>query len=507
MSTLHALAKAQASAVGFAQPVSTVRHVHVAERPLVLAALTMAGEANAPLAAMVGDAPDSARLLVVAQPRNRSERFAFAADLARIVTGYLSDCESSLRASRAEAEPGRSGSAGQPGANWPKIPQIIVPNEATIGFLRLLGRSTRLRRADGEYPVDPAVPVLGRWLTFLAERAELPGSSLLLAATEALALHWATGQSAVEDRNLAALMGWIDPPAGMTGREAAAAAEDPVSSPPAGPATDPSFDNEVLAPLIAACGRTEIGSEQRERAVLLLQDSISGLLVPTWRLIWRAIDLLRGLTAGGSVNGRRESDCDAFLEYGEYVSNGGTPQPRRDSAVAAAQRLNRLERAQASYAAQRAFDDPLVMAEYRMTGETFGGPVVAAEPGRVDQSGKRRVLRPYITVETFDLVRVGPGDKLTSPSRRAQSATVVSVSPLAGARASVVLELAGGMGRSLVAAPGSVPAVGERVCYTTLTDSYQPRGVFPERENTPWTHGGPPAAYVPVRDDVAEAWS
>ena len=64
-----------------------------------------------------------------------------------------------------------------------------------------------------------AVPVLGRWLTWLAERAEVPGSCVLLAATRALALHWASGQSDVEDQNLATLLGWIDPPAGLTGQD------------------------------------------------------------------------------------------------------------------------------------------------------------------------------------------------------------------------------------------------------------------------------------------------
>ena len=64
--------------------------------------------------------------------------------------------------------------------------------------------------------------------------------------TTALADHWATGQSDLEDANLAALLGWIDPAAGLTGQQAARLAEDPVQCPPAGPVTDPTFDNEVL---------------------------------------------------------------------------------------------------------------------------------------------------------------------------------------------------------------------------------------------------------------------
>src|SRR5450759_4083186 len=248
MSTLTSLARAQAVACGTAQPISTARHVHVSDRPLVLIPLALAGEANAPLAALVGDEARSPRLLVVTQPRNRDQRFAFAAALAEIVLRYIDTYRTAVQT--VPAGPGR-----ELKERYADAPQILVPNPASIRFVRLLGRSTRFRRPYGEYAVDPAVPVLGRWLTFFAERADFPDSSLLLAATSALALHWASGQSPVEDLNLAALLGWIDPPPGMTGTAAAAAAEDPVMWPPAGPATDPSFDNEVLSPLIAACGR------------------------------------------------------------------------------------------------------------------------------------------------------------------------------------------------------------------------------------------------------------
>lgn len=89
MSVLTALAKAMAVAEAVAQPIATVRHVHCSDRPLVFLPLAMAGEANAPLAAMVGERRDAPRLLVVPQPRNRDQRFAFAADLASILLSYL----------------------------------------------------------------------------------------------------------------------------------------------------------------------------------------------------------------------------------------------------------------------------------------------------------------------------------------------------------------------------------------------------------------------------------
>lgn len=500
MSTLTALARARARADGEAQPLALVRHLHIAERPLVFIPLALAGEANAPLAAMIGDDADSPRLLVVNQPRNRDERFAFAAELAGVVVPYLEGFATQtedVTAGRGELRP-----------RFRYAPQVFVPGRASIGFARLLGRSTRFRRTDGEYAVDPAVPVLGRWLSFLAERAEHPGSCLLVAATEALSLHWASGQSGLEDLNLAALMAWIEPPEGLSTLAAAEAAEDPLQWPPAGPATDPGFDNEVLAPLIDAYGRAD-GAAARQRAEAALARALSAQLLPTWGLMWRAITLLRALPAGNHVGQRWDEDRTAFTSYVSYLREGdGLPQPRRDGAVAAARRLSWLERVQASYAAQRAFDDPLAMAEFRMSGEAFAGRVVAAEPDRLDTSGKRRTLRPRIMVETTDPLTVETGTELRATTRLAQRATVISVEPgEPGEAIRVVLELAGGMGRSLVAEPGSVPETGEWLSYCSLPLGYQPVADFPAPDETPWTHGGPPAPAVPADEDAVEDWS
>lgn len=182
MTALTALARVLAAESGRAQPIRTVRHVHVSDRPLVFIPLALAGEANAPLAAMIGDDRSSPTLLVVPEPRDRTERFAFAAGVAdavlRHIAGYDTD------------EPRDA-------------PQIVVPGLAAVAFTRLLGRSTRFRRTTGEYAVPAPVPVLGRWLSFFTERRDHPASSLLLSATDMLAGHWATGQSATEDLNLA----------------------------------------------------------------------------------------------------------------------------------------------------------------------------------------------------------------------------------------------------------------------------------------------------------------
>ena len=480
MSTLTSLARALAADRQVVQRVCTVRHVYVADRPLVVVPLVLAGEANAPLAALIGDNPDSPALLLVPEPRNRDQRFAFAAELAENLLGYIDSTDA---------------------------PQLLVPNPGGVTFTRLLGRSTRFRRTDGPYAVAETVPRLGRWLTFFAERAEVPSSSLVLAMTDVLSMHWATGQSPLEDLNLAVLLGWIDPPSGLTGAQAAAAAEDPVRCPPAGPATDPTFDNEVLEQRIAAVrtGRFTGDARATRRATAALAGALETQLKPTWALMWRAVDLLRAIPPGAHVASRWARDQEVFAQYASYLREDGRPQPRRDSAVSAARRLASLEKIQAEYAAQRAFDDPLVMAEYRMTGEAFAGTVVAAEPGRVDDSGRRRVLRPRITVTTDDGFIVEPSVILSSPARPGQEARVITFAP--GTPTRIVLELKGGMGRSLTPEPGSVPGPGEWVCYATFNDGFQRPPEFPPPEETPWTHGGPPAPYVPPGEDASEEWS
>jgi len=529
---LTAFARAEAAAAGRAQRIRTVRHVHLGRHPLVVIPLQLAGEACAPLAVMLGDAPDKARLLTVYEPRDRARRFEFAADLAEVILGHLDgylpadddhdDDHDEDPNEDSDVHRDQRAPAPEP---LPDAPQLLVPNPNGAAFLRLLGRSTRLRRTDGEYAVRPTVPLLGRWLTHYAERAEVPGSVLLLPMTTALADHWATGQSDLEDANLAALLGWIDPADGLTGQQAARLAEDPVRCPPAGPVTDPTFDNEVLEGRMAAIrDATEAGDGPAlARAQAAMDAALHSQLAPTWDLMWRAHALLAELPEAPHAQRRWKDDRRSFTAQAAWLHEGGAPQPRRDSAVAAAKRLARLEREQQRLAVERAHDDPLVMAEYRLTGEAFAGAVVDADLTRLDAVGRKPKLRPWLIVQTADAVIVEPGALLTCPDYPSQSAKVIQIADndndndnddddnddndTSTGGTLVTLELSGGMGRGLAAPPGTTPARGDAVTYTTLRDDFQPAPQFPSREETPWTHGGPPPEYVPTDDDAQEAWS
>ena len=208
--------------------------------------------------------------------------------------------------------------------------------------------------------------------------------------------------------------------------------------------------------------------------------------------MWRAIGLLRDLPPGASVPERWATDRDRFTAHHEHITGGGPPQGRRDGAVASAQRLNRLENELAAYEAARAFDDPLVMAGHRATGAAFVGSVLAVDPTRrVPNSKGTLVTRPLVTVGTRDPVHLAPGTAVVATTRRSQTATVEGIVP-DGTGAIVTLELTSGFGRAKVPPPGSLPAPGEELCYSSLVVTNVPTPPLPEPDETPWTHGGPP---------------
>ncbi|MGV9886100.1 hypothetical protein [Streptomyces sp. NPDC003395] len=512
MSLIATLARLEAVSSGRAQRAATVRHRHLSDRPLVLVPLTTAGEAGAPLGALVGTDRDAPRLLVVPQPRDRDLRFAFLAELADVVLPYIESYADAVEAAeRTETDPETGKRVKVEVDLCADAPQLIVPSRAGVDFVRLLGRSMRFRRTaeqepETPYPAPPRVPLLGRWFTHYAERARVPGSSLLHALTELLALHWATGQSGLEDQHLGALLAWIDPPEGVSGAEAALAAElarderGQLRCPPAGPATDPAFDNKLLAPAIerydrarTALAAAEDGLEADERLGALtraeqeIRDLVERVTLPTWEKVWRGLDLLRSLPEGAHVEERWTRDRWSFTGHRDRVLAGEPPQPRRDDAVTAANKLAAREREQARLEAQQALDDPLVMAGRRLAGEAFAGEVTDVTMAYSD--GKRPSPRPLVTVRTDDRPHLGERAKVyRSLGGRPQTAEFVR----AEEEGLFVLRILDKMGRGKEPEEGSVPEKGDRVCFTLFEHEQRGGAKLPDPEDTPWTHGGPP---------------
>ncbi|MEU3908400.1 MULTISPECIES: hypothetical protein [Streptomyces] len=505
MSLLTTLARLEAVRAGRAQPLATVRHRHLSGNPLVFVPLTTAGEAGAPLGAMVGTDPNDPRILVIPQPRDRDLRWDFLADLARQVMPYIDAYADAVEpAERTETDPETGKRVKVEAELCVDAPQLIVPGRAGIEYVRLLGRSMRFRRTaeedpDNPYPVPTQVPLLGRWFTHLGERARVPGSSMLLAATDLLSRHWATGQSNLEDQHLRALLEWIDPGQGMSGAEAALRAElgrdesGQLLVPPAGPATDPAFDNKLLAPAIARFDAARAGEPRDGDGPRLAEREIRRLVVDqmtgTWWSVWQALELLRGLPPGERAEERWTRDRWSYTGHRDRVRAGEPPQPRRDDAVTAAQKLATRETEQVRLDAQEALDDALVMAGRRFAGEAFAGEVTEVVMEWTES--KRPSPRPLVTVATEDRPQLedGAGGKVfRSLDGRPQAAEFVRFEE----DGRLVLRLLDKMGRGREPEPGSVPEKGDRVCWTLFEHDARGGPKLPDPEQTPWTHGGPP---------------
>ena len=521
MSLLTTLARLEAVRSGHAEPLATVRHRHLAERPMLLVPLAAAGETGAPLAVLLGRDRERPRLLTVPQPLDRERRFTFLADLASELLPYL---ESFGEAVEVLSKEGRDRETGEQTEISRELcldaPQLIVPNRGGVELLGLLGRSTRFRRTaedpdPGPYPAPARVPLLGRWLTHLRERAQVPGSSLLLAMTDLLGRHWATGQSTLEDQHLGALLAWINPPAGTTGAQAALHAETArdqrgqLLCPPAGPTTDPQFDSGLLAPAILRYDTARQSAPElreqlaaRERDIDLLLESV---LLPVWDQLWQGLELLRRLPPAAHLADRWTGDRWSYTAHRDRLAAGEPPQPVRDDAVTAARKLAQREREQTTVGVQEALDDPLAMAEHRLAGEALAGVVTGVEPA-YDTSGKTPRPRPLVTVRTADRPHAEPGAELhRAGGPSSQRAELVAVGAPPG---SVTVRLLSGMGRKKEPAPGSVPEPGEQVCFTLFELTARQSAPLPEPEDTPWTHGGPPgphpSAAVPARQEEAD---
>ncbi|MEH0423638.1 hypothetical protein [Streptomyces sp. B21-083] len=533
MSLIATLARLEAVSTGRAQPAATVRHRHLSERPLVLVPLITAGEAGAPLGALVGDDRDAPRLLVVPQPRDRDLRFAFLAELADVVLPFIdSHADAVEAAERGETDPETGKRVKVEVELCSDAPQLIVPSRAGIELVRLLGRSMRFRRTaeqdpETPHPAPPRVPLLGRWFTHYGERARVPGSALLLALTDVLSRHWATGQSTLEDQHLGALLAWIDPPDGVSGAEAALRAElardakGQLLCPPAGPATDPAFDNKLLAPAIenynrarTALSAAEDGESADDRLGELtaaerdIRALVESRTRPTWDAVWRGLDLLRALPEGAHAADRWTRDRWSFTGHRDRVTAGEPPQPRRDDAVTAANKLATREREQARLEAQEALDDPLVMAGRRLAGEAFAGEVT--DVVMTYSEGKRPSPRPLVTVRTDDRPQLGGRVKVyRSLGGKPQAAEFVGHEDGPGDEGSViVLRVVDKMGRGKEPEAGSVPEKGDLVCFTLFEHEQRGGAKLPDADQTPWTHGGPPGEEatptLPAADPVTE---
>ena len=215
--------------------------------------------------------------------------------------------------------------------------------------------------------------------------------------------------------------------------------------------------------------------------------------------MWEGLDLLRALPEGAHVEERWTRDRWSFTGHRDRVVAGEPPQPRRDDAVTAANKLATREREQARLEAQEALDDPLVMAGRRLAGEAFAGEVV--DVVMAYSEGKRPSPRPLVTVRTDDRPYLGERAKVFRSLGGKPQAAEFAGRDGEEDEGLLVLRIVDRMGRGKEPERGSVPEKGDLLCFTLFEHEQRGGAKLPDPEETPWTHGGPPGERTPEAPD------
>lgn len=473
MSTVDAVLRLRAVESKSAQRRTTKRHRHIDDEPLVVVAYRMAGESAAPLGIMFGTSHEAPTLLVAPEPRSRQIRFREVLNpFSAAVVQYVN---------------GRGVTRAREG-NYTvcqRAPQVIVPNSATAEFIApLLGRSLRYLRTDGEYAVPVDTVLAGAHLTWLGQQAELPGSSVVLAATELLRQHWVCGLSDLESEDLHVQLGWIDPPAALSGADGAAAIEAERfdgTVPAAGPTPDPSWDRDVLEPLVAEFNEVRARRDDAATVGELggdIVNAVESALSSSWDATWKSIDLVRSLPPAASIANRWATDRRDFTSHIGRVESGEARFRTRDSVKQAAYNVSRREGAQSTLEASEALDDPLVMARAIGDGAALAGTVTFVE-------------KPWVELELTAPCPVPIGTELWWTEQPSKCSVwireMTAVEPF-----TVRLETNKGKTKWF-------PELGYRAVYSSFTTNSIPSPPLPAE--VPWSHSGAespvPAPEVP----------
>lgn len=509
MNQLGAVLAARAHRDGHAYRSASVRHRRLVARPLAIVLQQLGAEPFTAAALGFGRAPDALHTIVAGEPRNRDLAFAALLTFARWFN-------------RAFEAPGARRERVTRGTytfeRAVTLPQLVVPNRASLELLGRLGRRLAYLPTDGPRPADLALVLLGRHLQFVARHAAWPGQQLVIVLTDLLAAHWTTAQSDFERQSLAALDAYIDPAgspawdwelrasgrrpsrawrtrrARAHGFEAAVLAERFAI----GPVPD-ADDDTRLEPLMqgfnaARAGRT---TPAVVRALLPpIAAHYQPLLERAWELLWHALERERAWPEAPSVTRRWDEDRDAYTQHLDWSLGGGRTRTRHTPRQAA-MTLRRLEGASARLVAEEACDDPLRMIPFILDHKALEGRVAGIDLTHYEVARVRPVLRPLLTLISPDPCVMPRGRELWWSAHPTGALWVVEhVAPGPGSGSTVTLKLT-------TSTLDALPSVGSDACFSIHTTDSHWLQQLPY--DAPWTHRpvAPPVVPAPIEEDAA----
>lgn len=470
MSVIHILLAAEAANSGKAVRRTAYRHRSISPRPFVVAAYNLSGEAAAPLGFCFGTSPDAPSVTVAAEPRNRDSRFgainSFAAALVEYLRPFLQLQEIAI---------GRGSHRLRVAM---EAPQIVVPNRATRDYLGVrLGRSLRYLGLGSTHEVPEATQWAGAHLSWLAEHAHFPGQAVFLAATELLGELYVTGQSELENENLATLLEWID-----NDPRNGAPRIDQAERTAYGPTPDPNWEVD-LEPHVkqwTTCQRAGDGRGMAA-AARAVEARVGAKLREAYSSTWHALAKARETREAPSVSDRWEMDKRHWGAHARRAERGIPRFARRHDALRAARMLEEWSRALERLEFHRAIDDPLVLAELDAAGRCVSGRVqrLNLDNHEVKAGNKRATQVPLVDVELETASNLLEGDSVIWTTEHKVHGEIRSIN---SRRASVAI-LGGHKGGT------RLPARGSDVVFAALSTF---GGLPPEGpEDVPWTHRPP----------------
>jgi hypothetical protein len=162
-----------------------------------------------------------------------------------------------------------------------RLPRIWLPHSAALEIVGILGERYRTNRNASE-----DLKRMGSQCHAIVEESKYPGQQAVAVACDLLRAHVATGQSAIEDNHLGALIAWINPPKGFDPVNEA----ERISLIPAAAMLERDIDDEVERLRAIAKRGDNIGAirarEQIQGHLLRSARREWGLLVRARRAFW-----------------------------------------------------------------------------------------------------------------------------------------------------------------------------------------------------------------------------